>query len=819
MRRFVFISIAYILIVVIAISVTWAIGLIQTSKDFFVYLGATLVGVATIMALFTSILKNDEKPHKASEEEVFSKPLPNSGLDEPLNFPSSEELPPPGPLPPGSRLQYLRNTVFTGREDYLLTLAKALFYDQHPATITPLAIATGIGGIGKTQLAVELCYRYGRFLTGVHWINADQDIDAEIAACGALMNLKPWPPKIPEQVALTLLEWQSTNSRLVVLDNLEDPQILIKLLPLLGSLCILITARQVIWPPEIGLQESHLNELPRPESLALLRKLASRLEKFSDHDLDPIAERLCDLPLALHTAGLIMRKRSSLTPVGYLDEVDNAGGVLKLKLLPRSMSFSPTDHDLDLLATIHVSWSFLEGYDLINQLAQKIFIVSGYFAQNVPIPKAILALSVIEKPAEIQPDGILEDSVRNYELGLDRLFELGLLEPAEEGPFIHPLMAEFARIQDKMQDESVLPNLSEALGKLSDSALESQLPGNFTPLLPHILSVAEAAQENELNSASWLWSNLGAYLNSVAEYDGAKKVIERALEIDEVTFGPDHPNVAVRLSNLGSVLQSQGDMAGAITMIERALAIDEAFFGPDDTNVAGDFNNLGYMLKIQGDLEEAKVLFEKALAILVKDLGPEHPKVSITINNLASVLQAQGDLEEAKVLFEKALAIDNAIFGSDHPSVAGDFNNLGSVLHIQGDLEGAKDLYEKSLAILVKDLGPEHPDVVLTFDNLGDVLQDQGDLEGAKAMFERVLAINEKRLGSDHPKVLAIALKLGDVLHAQGDLDGAIAMYERALAIAEKHLGSDHPYLVIITNNLERILHDLGDLANGESNV
>jgi hypothetical protein len=118
--------------------------------------------------------------------EVFTNP---DILPEPSDF-----------LPPSSRVPFYRNKVFTGRADDLEFLASSLLADNKTALITQTAAATGIGGVGKTQLAVEFCYRYGRYFHGIHWINArDSNIDLEIATCGQEMMLPNFPETTSER--------------------------------------------------------------------------------------------------------------------------------------------------------------------------------------------------------------------------------------------------------------------------------------------------------------------------------------------------------------------------------------------------------------------------------------------------------------------------------------------------------------------------------------------------------------------------------------------------------------------------------------------
>ena len=738
-------------------------------------------------------------------------------------------------VPPGSRMLFQRNAVFTGREDELKDLAKSLMYDENAVVVTAM------GGMGKSQLAVEFCYRYGRYFHGVHWLQANQDMLAEIATCGLEMGLKPWPETVPEQAQAVLNAWEQGGARLVVLDDAEDPALIQEWSPKLNNSRLLVTSRWGDWPADMGLSLIKLKTLPRGKSLELLRKLAPKLDRASDGDLDAIAERLGDLPLALDLAGRYLNDRRTLSTKGFLEELDQAGSVLEHSALKDWVKHNPTKHEINLAKTFLQSWEKLE-----SETAKVLFRICGYCAPNTPIPWDVLEGSSEVEGAEL-------------DRGLGRLEDLGLVSLGDIGAVIPPLLAEFARMQDENVEQSVLPALVSELGKLSDEALETGIPANFIPLRAHMEAAANAAESAELEGAGWLWNNLGHHLADVAEYEGAKAAYERALAIDEAAFGPDHPNVAIRVNNLGWVLQNLGDYAearvaykralaineatlgtdhpdvattvsnlglvlkdlgdyaGAKAAFERALAIDEGAFGPDHPDVARDTNNLGLVQYAQGDLERAKVAFERALAIWEKELGPDHPQVATGTNNLGEVLRALGDYAGAKAAYERALAIDEAAFGPNHPNVARDVNNLGGVLQNQGDHAGAKAAYERALKIWEVELGPDHPQVAALMNNLGDMLRAQGEFAEAKAAIERALAIGEKTLRPDHPSIAIRLNNLGLVLYALGDYTEAKAAIEHALSIWEKELGPNHPQVATGTNNLGEVLRAQGDLEGAKA--
>jgi len=168
----------------------------------------------------------------------------------PPPLPDPAVVPEPGSLPTGSRLPFSRNRLFTGRVESLQAVAKALLYEDKAAG--EACVVQGLGGVGKTQLAVQFAYCYGRYFQGVHWLSAAQPaaLEAEVAACGLKMELEQWPDKLPEQAEQTLRAWRETGPRLVVLDNLEDVAAMGDWLDRLAgeTVRLLVTARRRDWP-------------------------------------------------------------------------------------------------------------------------------------------------------------------------------------------------------------------------------------------------------------------------------------------------------------------------------------------------------------------------------------------------------------------------------------------------------------------------------------------------------------------------------------------------------------------------------------------
>ncbi|MGB7876029.1 MAG: hypothetical protein WBL25_16730 [Anaerolineales bacterium] len=186
---------------------------------------------------------------------------------------------PPGALPPGSYIPFPRNALFTGREEDLKKLSALCDLSGSNNFVISQAI-TGMGGIGKTQLAVEFAYRYGHRFKGVHWLDLrDPDaLDASISLCGSHMGLAYNDQR--EQVANTLHIWQADGPRLLILDNFED---VTKTGTVLShfqhpTMRLLITSRRKDFPRSAGLQTQQLDTFSEIESLIFLERTLERDE-------------------------------------------------------------------------------------------------------------------------------------------------------------------------------------------------------------------------------------------------------------------------------------------------------------------------------------------------------------------------------------------------------------------------------------------------------------------------------------------------------------------------------------------------------------
>jgi len=662
----------------------------------------------------------------------------------------------------------------------------------------------GLGGVGKTQLALEYVYRNVAEYDIVWWVHSEEPatLAADYASLAKALDLPEKDAADQLLIIKALKQWLEQNPKwLLVFDNAKDRADVYDYIPQGKTGHVLITSRNANWREIATLLD--VKVLERKESVDLLLKRTG----YTDREAaDTLADALGDLPLALEQAGAYMdATRRSLSD--YLKMFTDRKNELWDRAGP------PPDYPDTVATTWNIAFDEVmqlssAGADLLNLCA---------FLAPDDIPVELLNSSVQYLPESLT--AVASDPLA-FDDAVDPLRRYSLVEITVETISVHRLVQAVTR---NRLDEDERKKWAEAAVCIVNKAFPFQSDDVGTwpicsRLLPHALAAAEHAEALNVASDSTgiLLNQTGVYLKGRAQFADAKKMYERALAIDEAAYGPDHPTVAIRVNNLGLVLQALWDMEGAKKMHERALAIGEAAYNPDHPEVAIYVNNLGLVLKAVGDMEGAKKMFEHALAIGEAAYGPDHPTVAIYANNLGSVLHDLGDMEDAKKMFERALAIGEAAYDPDHPQVAIYVNNLGYVLKDLGDMEDAKKMFERALAIDKAAYGPDHPTVAIDVNNLGLVLKALGDMKGAKKMHERALAIDEATYGPDHPTVAIRVNNLGSVLQALGDMEDAKKMYERALAIDEAAYGPDHPDVAIDVNNLGGVMKALGDMEGAK---
>jgi tetratricopeptide (TPR) repeat protein len=555
-----------------------------------------------------------------------------------------DTLPDPAPLAPGSRMPFSRNPFFVGRAADLGRLAATLKGEGSAAAIGQVAVATGMGGIGKTNVATEFVHRYGQFFAGgVFWMSfADPaGVPGEIAACGVALDIPGFNDlKRDEQVQRVQAVWQQPLPRLLVFDNCDDATpgqaeaLVQQWKPTTGGCRVLITSRRATWSRNLGIATLALGVLSRPESIALLRKHRPDLAE-DDPALHTIAEELGDLPLALHLAGSFLETYQHSDTFG--DPTDFLAELRDQRLLDHDalkgidVTPSSTNHDLHVARTFALSYKRLDVTDTGDTLALRLLARAACLAPGEPIPRDLLLATL-----EIAEDD--RATQRQAEKSVQRVVALGLLDAETSGALVlHRLLHAF--VGAVAEDAEAQGAVEQVLIRAAYQHNETGYPSAMQPIAAHLRYATDRTAGRDDERAATLCGNLAYHLEKVGDYAAARPLYERALAIYEQALGPSHPDTASSLNNLAGLFESVSDYAAARPLYERALAIREQALGPSHPSTAQSLNNLAGLHYAVGDYAAARPLYERALAIWVQALGPDHPNTQSARQSLAAIEQ------------------------------------------------------------------------------------------------------------------------------------------------------------------------------------
>jgi Tfp pilus assembly protein PilF len=715
-------------------------------------------------------------------------------------FPGGERAVPCEPEFPGAVLQVsklpARNPNFTGRGAELEAIGSGL-------AAGPVAVVAvrGLGGVGKSQLALEYAYRMGesgRYQI-VGWVRADSPVTVaeDLAALAPYLGL-PADDPAGEVAAEVVAALESRSAWLVVFDNAQNPGDLTNMLPRGGG-HVLITSRNRVWS-RIA-RQIDLEVFTRPESIQFLEQ---RTEQAESEAAAGLADQLGDLPLALAQAAAYIDIRG-LTIGAYLD-------LYRDPVIAQRLRDEGLDSD-EYPASVARTW-LLHFDDLCRECPAAVELLRlcafldpddidlGIIATAAGEAGEVLAAALVDRLKRVDTVGSLARA---------SLFAV----PADGHVRVHRLVQAVTR--DQLDDDQARVWTERAL--MVVSAAFPTDPENYEswPVCAGLAADVEAvvahseAYPELAAQGGALLNSLGIYLTASGQYRAARDVLERTLAIKEGVFGRSHSDVAGTLNNLGILQHKLGDLGAARASLERALAIEEATYGLSHPELGATLTTLGGVQHQQGDLGAARASLERGLAIKEAAYGLSHVKVAGTLLNLGLVQRDLRDLSAARASLERALVIFTAECGPDDPQVAGALGNLANVQRLLGDYAAARINLKRALAILEAAYGPDHPDVAGTLVNLGLTQYSLGDPQAGGAQLERALSISEAAFGPSHPQVAAVLTAIGVVQLEKGELGEAKANLERALAISQAAYGSDHPKVAALLGILGDVRRRLGD--------
>ncbi|PYH43058.1 FabD/lysophospholipase-like protein [Aspergillus saccharolyticus JOP 1030-1] len=553
------------------------------------------------------------------------------------------------------QVPFERNPHFTGRKELLLSLKQRL--DENSDATKRIAII-GLGGIGKTQLILELAHRV-RKQYAVFWIpvNSLANLQTAFQKVAEKLRLPGCTDKGANTIELVqaFLSDESIGQWLLVLDNADVIDLwtspitaeaggkrLLDYMPQSRHGTIIWTTRD----RKVATRVARKNIVTVPEmdesaASEIMRKYLtiSVLTKADESSLPTLLQELTYLPLAIaQAAAYINEMKISLTEYKKLlsDQDDNV-----IELLSEEFEDSGRYNDIENA----VAKTWLISFEQIRRRSSLAFEYLAFMACVDPkdIPQSLLPDSEgLSRKKKTDAVGILHAfsfiTKRTDGLAFDmhRLVHLATRGWLKRGK----------QLSD--WDRKAVLRLSDLLSDISQTNRT-----RWRVYLPHA-QYAAIREDNSNENIIDLAQRCGLCLDCDGRYHEAEVLYYKVLTYQEKVLGPEHPDTLTSINNFGWVLLNQGKYGEADqgkyeeaeAMHRRALQGREKVLGLAHPNTLNSVNNLGLVLSNQGKYQEAEAMHRRDLQGSEQVLGPEHPDTLISVKNLNPVIRQQKTYEE-----------------------------------------------------------------------------------------------------------------------------------------------------------------------------
>ena len=693
-----------------------------------------------------------------------------------------------------------RPVYLAGREDLLADL------DARQAAVErksgPWLVALcGLGGAGKTSLALEYAHRHLAEVA-VCWQLPAEDPAVLAAGFGELAAQLGMDSGVPVAAVHGVLA-DSPAPWLLVFDNAPDRASVERFVPPTGPGRVLITTQNQHWPPCQAL------DVPVLDLQAAAAFLVNRTGDPDRRAALELASELGGLPLALEQVAAYVQATAESLP-GYL--------ALFRKWRPEMLARGePTGYP----ETVATTWrlAFEDVQHAAPGVAGLLRLLAFCASEAIPLRLLLRTRPDLDDRLgdEVAPvlAPLLEDELAAGD-AIAALRRYSLITPAAGGSVsVHRLVQ--AVTADQMP-AGLARQWRQAAAILIEKAVpaDAELPAAWpvcAVLLPHARAVLDLTSDG-------MWQ-IAQYLGNSGSYPAARDLFQSIADAhsDDDAYGPEHPDTLAARHELARWAGEAGDAAGARDQLAALLPIRERVLGPEHPDTLGTRHNVAYWTGHVGDAAGARDQLAALLPIRERVLGPEHPDTLATRHNLARWTGRTGDAAGARDQLAALLPIREQVLGPEHPYTLATRHNLARWAGEAGDAAGARDQLAALLPIRERVQGPEHPYTLATRHNLARWTGHAGDAAGARDQLAALLPIRKRVQGPEHPDTLGTLHNLARWAGEAGDAAGARDQLAALLPIRKRVLGPEHPDTLGTRHELARWTGEAGDAAGARDQL
>jgi hypothetical protein len=741
-----------------------------------------------------------------------------------------------------------RNRNFTGRKELLERLHAGIA--NQVTAVVPHALH-GLGGVGKTQVAIEYAYRFRGEYELIWWISADQPVllRSSLAALAPHLGLPSATAIGIEDCAAAVIaaleRGQPYVKWLLIFDNADKPEDLKELLPK-GPGHILITSRNHQWHEVDVVDTVAVDVFTRTESIEFIKKRVPAL--INDADADRLAEELGDLPLALEQAGALQ----SETGIGI-------GEYLRL-LQEQATLLLGEGRQSEYPVSMTAAWSLS-----VSQLKQSVpeaieLLRCCAFFGAEPIPLDVFV--PVSAQVGVQPLKAVNPGLRallSHPVLLSRAinqlgrYALARIDDWSRTVQIHRLVQ--ALLRDELDSDQRTQirhqvHLLLAAAAITREPDESKNWDRYLELLAH----AVPAQVTHCHDTAvrTFCLDLVRYLYSSGDYRTSRSLAEdlitewendpdsdirdtltakwhlgnvaRALgddtydlnhqTLDQMTehLGVDDRVTLIQFNSYGADLRARGEFWDALNHDRDSLERHKRVFGESDRATLRVMNNLAVDHGLVSDYEKARDLYIETLQLQhLPNSGVSPTEVLIVRCGLARTVRLAGAYQDASYLGNDAVAFGRVNLRPDHPWTLRTAKDYSIAMRRAGMIDEALDLASETYAQELRIFGSSHPDTLAAAMNLANALRATDQVDKGFGFAAETARHYPELYGPDHPYNHGCSVNLALMLRVRGDVEASRRLDEASLAGFDARLGRDHHYSLTCALNLATDLAELGD--------
>ena len=693
-----------------------------------------------------------------------------------------------------------RNAEFTGRGANLEQLRDKLVGG---GTAVVLAHALyGLGGVGKTQVALEYAHRFKSDYDVIWWVPAERSDQIVLSLAALAERLGIMVGENVTEAARAVLDalrrGEPYERWLLVFDNAEDPKELEPYLPG-GAGHVLITSRYQGWSHLAELQE--VDVFTREESIA---HLLLHVPGMSRDDAGQVASEVGDLPLAVEQAGAWLEQTGMLA-ADYLNELrTHATRALIVSEAP--------NYPASAITTWNMSFARLRER---SPAAGRLLQLCAFFSPG-PISMALLYSDEMIASLVAYDESLREKLLLGRVIREISRYALIKVDQGSNSIQMHRLVQTVIRSQMTQEEQETAGHEIHAiLVGARPRRGDTDDPENwerYDLIWPHLdpshadLCDEEPTRQLLIDHVRYLWKR--------GEYDTGLQLARRLEVLWTERLGPDHRQTLHLRFHIANLLRSRGLLQEARDLDTHVLARQREVLEQDHPHTLMTAGGLAADLRALGEFGEALHLDRDTHERFREQFGDDHPRTLAIANNLAVSFRLVGDCFSARSIDQETLDRRRLVLGPDHPYTLYSAANLARDMREAGAFRDSVELLQTTLGRYQQVLGPDLPDTLRTAKSLAVSLRKSGAQSDALQLTQETYDRYLRRYRKDAPDTLACALNLACDHSALNNKVLARVLVEEVRSTYQQSLGVDHPYTLVAASNLVTYLR--GTDAPGE---